>query len=134
MPRRSGQWVRALDAREKALVEATCARFIEEVLKPRFLLPQIVPSQFSYKVDLGGRWRGKRYIFHARYRSGLPETLGREFHQPYTALLLNERHLRDLRFDLQWMRATGRWHSAELALPLHAALELIETEELFWPP
>jgi hypothetical protein len=64
---------------EKVVITVTCQRFIDEVLKPRFL-PAIHPTQFNYPIDiLLGKWHGNRYRFVQRNRSGQPETLGEEF-------------------------------------------------------
>jgi hypothetical protein len=62
---------------EKAVITVACQRFIDEVLKPRFL-PTIRPTQFNYPIDILGKWHGNRYRFVQRYRSGQPETLGEE--------------------------------------------------------
>jgi hypothetical protein len=69
---------------EKARITAACERFIEQILKPRFL-PAIVPTPFNYPVDIQGKWQGPRYRFIQRYRSGFPENLGEEFDAPSSA-------------------------------------------------
>jgi hypothetical protein len=66
---------------EKALITAACQRFIDEVLKPRFL-PTIRPTQFNYPVDILGKWQGSRYRFVQRYGSGFPENSGEAFEAP----------------------------------------------------
>ncbi len=53
---------------EKVVITATCQRFIDEVLKPRFL-PAIRPTQFNYPIDILGKWHGNRYRFVQRYRT-----------------------------------------------------------------
>lgn len=50
---------------EKAAITATCQRFIDDVLKPRFL-PTIRPTPFNYPIDLLGKWHGDRYRFLQR--------------------------------------------------------------------
>ena len=72
-----------LSAAEKVVITATCQRFIDEVLKPRFL-PTINPTQFNYPIDILGKWHGNRYRFVQRYRSGQPEDTGEEFNAPFT--------------------------------------------------
>jgi hypothetical protein len=42
-------------------ITVTCQRFIDEVLKPRFL-PTIRPTQFNYPIDILGKWHGKSEI------------------------------------------------------------------------
>ena len=67
--------VRALRPDEKAAIAAVCDRFIAETLKPRFL-PQIRPTEFNYAVDIFGKWRGSKYSFVTRYRSGFRDNAG----------------------------------------------------------
>ncbi len=106
---------------EKAVITVTCQRFIDEVLKPRFL-PTIRPTQFNYPIDILGRWHGNRYRFVQRYRSGQLETLGEEFDAPFTRLDWISRD----RFDLQWHRHTGTWFCLYRGLSLVEALKTIE--------
>ncbi len=72
-PRSSG-----LSDTEKATITVTCQRFIDEVLKPRFL-PTIRPTEFNYPIDIVGKWHGSRYRFIQRYRSDSPGRLVEEF-------------------------------------------------------
>jgi hypothetical protein len=113
---------------EKAVITATCQRFIDEVLKPRFL-PTIRPTQFNYPIDILGRWHGNRYRFVQRYRSGQPETLGEEFDAPFTRLDWISRD----RFNIQWHRHTGAWFCLHRGLSLVKALKTIETDGLLHP-
>jgi hypothetical protein len=46
--------------------------------------PVIRPTEFNYAVDICGKWRGTRYRFIQRYRSGFPENLGEEFDALFT--------------------------------------------------
>ena len=99
---------------EKVAVTAACQRFIDEILKPRFL-PVIRPTQFNYPIDIHGKWRGTRYRFIQRYRSGIPETLNEEFDSPFAAL---DWVARD-RFDIQLcLGHTGAWHCLYRGLSL----------------
>lgn len=125
-------WVRALTAEDKEAVAAACERFIAEELKPRFL-PGIRPSQFNYPVDVFGRWRGSKYSFITRYRSGFPENTGEEFDSAFTRLDHVEECLAETRFDVMWHRHTGQWRRLHSAVTLEAALRLIETEGLLQP-
>ena len=132
MARREGGWVRALTAEEKSAISARCDRFVLEVLKPRFL-PEIRPTVFNYPVDIFGKWRGGRYSFITRYRSGSPENAGKEFDAPFTRLDHREECLSGTRFDILWRRHTGRWLRQHASVTLEQALRLIATEELSQP-
>lgn len=132
MPRLERRWVRSLSREEKAAIAASCEHFIVENLKPRFL-PKIRPTQFNYPVDIFGRWRGSKYSFIERYRSGFPENAGEEFGAPFTRLDHVEEELADIRFDVMWYRHNGQWWCLHSSVPLERALRLMETEELLWP-
>ncbi|MEX2632007.1 MAG: hypothetical protein WD341_18885 [Tistlia sp.] len=135
MPKPKGSWVRVreLTKEQKAEIGAVCERFIAERLKPRFLR-RIRPTQFNYPVDILGRWRGRRYSFITRYRSGSPDNLGEEFESAFTRLDHLEGHLAELRFDVFWHRHTGQWYRLYSGVTLDEALLLIEDDELLHPP
>ena len=128
------QWVRVkeLSKEEKAAIAATCERFIADVLKPRFLA-EIRPTQFNYPVDVFGKWRGSKYSFIQRYRSGFSENLGEEFDAPFTRLDHLEEIVQEIRFDVMWHRHTGQWWRLHQSVTLDEALLLIETEGLLRP-
>ncbi len=113
---------------EKAAITATCQRFIDDVLKPRFL-PTIRPTPFNYPIDLLGKWHGDRYRFLQRYRSGFPENLGEEFDSPFARL---DRIGRD-RFNIQWYRHTEIWFCLYRGLSLAEALKIVETDQHLHP-
>lgn len=91
-------------AAEKQAIVAACDAFIRDVLKPRFL-PQISPTEWNYVVDIRGAWRAGRYRFMQRYRSGMEHNRDEEFDAPFARI---DRVGPD-RFDIYWMRHTGRW-------------------------
>ncbi|PYE99015.1 hypothetical protein BJ122_1465 [Rhodopseudomonas faecalis] len=117
-----------LSASEKAAITIACQRFIDEVLKPRFL-PTVRPTAFYYPIDIVGKWHGRRYRFIQRYRSGQPETLGEEFDAPFTRL----DWIGPDRFDLQWHRHTGTWYRLHHGLTLEQALKTIEADGILHP-
>ena len=134
VPKRESRWVRAkrLEAAEKAAIAASCDRFIAETLKPRFL-PAIRPTQFNYPVDIFGKWRGSKYSFITRYRSGFPDNSGEEFDSAFTRLDHLEECVAETRFDIMWHRHTGQWFRLFASVALEDALRLIEKEGLLQP-
>ncbi len=121
-----------LTAQQKADVSTACEAFIADTLKPRYL-PQIRPTTFNYPIDLLGRWRGRSYSFITRYRSGYPENAGEEFDAPFTRLEHREDILTEVRFDIHWMRHTGRWWPLHSGFTLEDALRQIKTQEMLGP-
>lgn len=134
MREREKRWVRvrALTTEEKAAIAIACERFIGATLKPRFL-PEVRPTQFNYPIDIFGKWRGSKYSFITRYRSGFPDNLGEEFDSAFTRLDHVEEHLAEIRFDLMWHRHTGQWWRIYSSLTLEEALQLLKTEPLLQP-
>jgi hypothetical protein len=132
MARRQRIWVKMLTAEDKAAIGARCERFIAEVLKPRFL-PEVRPTEFNYPIDIAGKWRGSRYSFSTRYRSGFPENLGEEFDAPFTRLDHAYERPAEIRFDVMWRRHTGQWWRLYPAVLLEEALRLIETDMALQP-
>jgi hypothetical protein len=128
------RWVRgkALTAQERAVVAAECERFIAETLKPRFL-PEVRQTPFNYPIDIFGKWRGSKYSFIIRYRSGFPENAGEEFNAPFTRLDHLEECWAEARFDVLWRRHTGQWWRSQPSVTLEEALRLIETEPFLQP-
>jgi hypothetical protein len=132
MAHRQGVWVKTLSANDKAAIAARCQRFIAEVLKPRFLR-EVRPTQFNYPVDIVGKWRGSKYSFITRYRSGFPDNLGEEFDAPFTRLDYACEHRAEARFDVMWHRHTGQWLRVYAAVSLDEALHSIETDMWLQP-
>jgi hypothetical protein len=134
MAKREYEWVRVkpLSQAEKTAIAAICERFIVEVLKPRFL-PEVRPTPFNYPVDILGKWRGNKYCFITRYRSGFADNAGEEFDVAVTRLDHVEEFVTAARFDVMWRRHTGRWWRLRAAVTLEEALRLIETEGILRP-
>jgi hypothetical protein len=134
LPGREGRWVRfkALLPADKSAIAARCDRFIAETLKPRFL-PTIRVAEFNYAIDIFGKWRGDKYSFITRWRSGHAHNLGDERDSAFTRLDYLEESVAETRFDIMWHRHTGQWFRLFEAVTLDEALRLMESEELLWP-
>ena len=113
---------------EKQAIVAACEAFIASVLKPRFL-PEIRPTKWNHTVDIRGAYAGGRYRFMQRYRSGMKDNLGEEFDAPFARIDRVGRN----RFDIYWMRHTGRWWRVYAGVTLAKALKILETDEILHP-
>jgi hypothetical protein len=116
------------DEAEKRAIVAACESFIRDVLKPRFL-PEIRPTQWNYVIDIHGAWAAWRYRFMQRYRSGMEHNRGEEFDAPFARVV---RVGKD-RFDIDWMRHTGRWWRLHKGVTLAEALRILETDSHLHP-
>ena len=133
MPSRVKVWTRSVkpsqvQETEKAAIVAACDAFVRNVLKPRFLA-EIRPTAWNYPVDIRGDWRGGRYRFIQRYRSGFAENRGEEFDAPFARL----DRMGPNQFDVYWMRHNDTWWPLHRNVTLREALALIETDEILHP-
>lgn len=135
MARRQYEWVRVrkLTADEKLDIARQCEELIAGFLKPTYL-PEIRPNEFNYPVDLFGAWRGSKYSFIVRFRSGFPENRGEEFNAAFARLDHDERSYDELRFDVMWHRHTGQWWRLHKSVPLSEALDLVRAGGPLIPP
>jgi hypothetical protein len=122
-------WVRALTPLRKEELTASFERLIAESFRPRYL-PEIRPATGrNYPVAIFGRWRGEKYSFVVRFRSGFPENAGEEFDAPFARL----DHYNG-RFAVMWFRHTGRWWCLRSELPLEEALAMVADDPVLRPP
>jgi hypothetical protein len=108
---------------EKRRIVAACDAFIRDVLKPRFL-PKITPTKWNYPIDIHGVWAAGRYRFVQRYRSGHENNLSEEFDAPFTRIV----RVGPDRFDIDWMRHTGKWWRLYRGVTLAEAFKIIEED------
>jgi hypothetical protein len=133
---RPRQWARQVhaprpripDAAETQAIITACETFIRDVLKPRFL-PRVTPTPWNYVIDIQGAWAAGRYRFLQRYRSGMEHNLGEEFDAPFARI---DRMDRD-RFDIFWMRHTGKWWRLHTGVTFAEALERLQTDGVLHP-
>jgi hypothetical protein len=118
----------AVDDLEKRAIVAACETFIRDVLKPRFL-PEIRPTEWNYVIGIHGAWAAGRYRFMQRYRSGMEHNRGEEFDAPFARI---DRMGRD-RFDIYWMRHTGKWWRLHAGVTLVEALRILEDDGVLHP-
>lgn len=116
------------DEAEKQAIVAACEAFIDNFLKPRFL-PQIRPTEWNYVIDIHGAWAAGRYRFMQRYRSGMEHNRGEEFDAPFARI---DRMGPD-RFDIYWMRHTGKWWRLHTGVTLAESLQILETDGVLHP-
>jgi hypothetical protein len=114
-----------LDASEKAVIVAAREAFIGDVLKPRFL-PQIRPADAMELCDRHP-WRvgGGTIPLHAALQVGHGAQSRR---RAQCALRPGPD-----RFDIYWMRHTGKWWCLHLGVTLAEALRILETDGVLHP-
>ena len=118
----------AIDDGERQAIVDACNELVRDFLRPTFL-PEIRPTQWNYPVDIRGEWRGGRYRFIQRYRSGFADNLGEEFDAPFARLDRTGPYV----FDMYWMRHTGKWWRLHSGKTLAEALHLLTTNGILHP-
>ncbi len=116
------------DEAEKQATVAAYEAFIGNVLKPRFL-PRIRPTEWNYVIDIHGAWTAGRYRFMQRYRSGMEYNRGEEFDAPFARI----DRLGPGRYDIYWMRHTGKWWRLHVGVTLAESLQILETDGVLHP-
>lgn len=134
MTKSERRWVRVreLSKDDKAAIGRRCDTFIAERLTPRFL-PEIRPTRWNYPVALHGKWRGNKYSFIIRYRSGHEDNAGEEFDFAWVRLDHDEECLAETRFHIMWHRHTGQWFPFHRSATLDEALDRIESDPMLQP-
>ena len=117
------------DEAERQLFVARCDALVRDVLRPRFLPEIRVSEQFNYCIDIRGSFRAGRYSFSQRYRSGFEDNRGEEFDRAFARI---DRMGPD-RFDIHWMRHTGKWWPLHRGVTLDRALHLMQTDGVIFP-
>ena len=113
----------------KAEVEAKATALIENVLKPRYVLPPPKDGQFNYIVDIGAKWYRNYFYFSSTYACPGPNALSPTFEAKFARM----EHLGGGRFALYFMRHTGEWVGLYDALSVDECLKAIQDDPWFVP-
>ena len=113
----------------KAEVEAKATALIENVLKPRYVLPPPEDGQFNYIADIGAKWYRNYFYFFSTYACPGPNALSPTFEAKFARM----EHLGGARFALYFMRHTGEWVGLYDTLTLDESLKAIREDPWFVP-
>jgi len=101
---------------------------IENVLKPKYVLPPEEDEQFNYIIDIGAKWYRGYFYFHMTYACPGPNALSPTFEWMFARMEL----LHDGKFALYSMRHTGKeWVGVLDALSVDECMKAIEIDEWF---
>jgi hypothetical protein len=119
----------SLPASLKAQVEAKAADLIENVLKPKHVLPPPKDSRSNYIIDIGAKWYRNYFYFFSTYACPSPNALSPTFESKFARM----EYLGYARFALSFMRHTGEWVGLYDALSVEECLKAIEDDPWFVP-
>ena len=103
-------------------------RLIDE-WRPQYLKALPEDYQFNYIVDLFTKWHRNYFYFVAKYACPGPTAISPFFEAPFTRL----EYVGGNRFNLSFMRHTGKWVEVEQELTLTKALESIRNDGFYYP-
>ena len=113
----------------KADVQARANELVETVLKPEHIKLPPADEDFNYKVDLYTKWHGSALYFCAKYRSPGPNAISPYFDTRFTRM----EYAGGDRFNLAYMRYTGKWHEMYAGLTVDECLAKVRELPHFWP-
>jgi hypothetical protein len=117
------------EATTRVQVEQKARELIDKVLKPKHIQPPPEDPGFNYVIDLGTKWHGRYFYFVAAYACTGPNAISPTFETNFARL----EHVGGGRFNLSYMRHTGKWHELFDGLTLDECLNSIRDDPWFHP-
>jgi hypothetical protein len=114
----------------KEKVTAKANEIIETVFKPRYIKPPPNNERFNYIVDMYTKWHKNCLYFCAKYACPGPNALSPFFEDSFTRLS----YMANGRFNLAYMRYTGKWWEVFSDLSMEEAFADILEQPFFHPP
>ena len=120
----------SLPASLKAEVEAKANALIENVLKPKHVLPPPQDGRFNYIIDIGAKWYRNYFYFFSTYACPGPNALSPTFESKFARM----EPLGGGKFALYAMRHTGKeWVGILDALSVDECMKAIQDDPWFVP-
>jgi len=113
----------------KLEVKKVCDEFVESVLKPRSIDPDLREDRFNYIIDIFTKWYSNYFYFCAKYRCPGPNAIEPFFETKFARMEYVDRD----RFNLSYMRHTGKWWEVYPDMSLDECIETIRDDPLFTP-
>jgi hypothetical protein len=113
----------------KTEVEARATALIENVLKPRHVLPPPKDAHFNYIIDIGAKWYGNSFYLFSTYACPGPNALSPTFESKFARM----EYLGNARFALSFLRHTGEWVGLYDSLSVDECLKAIQDDPWFVP-
>ena len=112
---------------DKHIIKNQCQPLIEK-LKAQYI-SQNPNKKYSYLADLYLQWNRGNLYFCEKRKSEKPNQVAEEFENKFLRLKCSGKD----KFDLSYMRHTGKWAVVEFDLTLKECLEMIEEIPSFHP-
>ncbi|NQE53037.1 hypothetical protein C5S29_05550 [ANME-1 cluster archaeon GoMg3.2] len=102
---------------------------IESVLKPKFIVPNPKEKRFNYIVDIFTKCYRNYFYFYAKYHSPGPNAIEPFFETGFARMEFISKN----RFNLSYMRHTGKWWEIYPDSTLDECMNAIRDEPHFMP-
>lgn len=102
---------------------------IENVLKPKHVLPPQPDERFNYITDIGAKWYRNYFYFIATYACPGPSALSPTFESKFARM----EYIGNGKFALHFLRHTGEWVGIFDALSVDESLKAIQDDAWFTP-
>ena len=113
----------------KAEVKAKADDLVESVLKPQHVKPPPKDLRWNYIIDIYTKWHRSFFYFCSTYACPGPNALSPTFESPFARM----EYVGAGRFNLAYMRHTGKWWEVYQGLTAEECLETIRDEGIFQP-
>jgi hypothetical protein len=117
----------------KVELKTKATELIDTVLEPKHVKPPPKNAKLNYIVDLYAKWHGNYFYFCAKYACPAPNALSPFFEIRFARLEFSCSVGRQSRFDLSYMRHTGKWWEIRHGLSLERCLSEVREGGLFHP-
>ncbi|HBI43351.1 MAG TPA: hypothetical protein DDY78_10925 [Planctomycetales bacterium] len=110
-------------------METKAKELIENVLKPKHVLPPKKGEQINYIIDIGAKWYRNYFYFFSTYACPGPNALSPSFESKFARM----EYLGNDKFALYFMRHTGEWVGIYDALSVDESMKAIQDDGWFVP-
>ena len=104
-------------------------RLVQNVLKPTYVKPRPKDERFNYLIDISTKWHRHFFYVVGKYYCPGPNRLSPTFETGFVRL----EYVSDGRFNVAYMRHTGKWWQIFSGLTLKKCLQIIEVNPIFFP-
>ena len=101
---------------------------VKNVLKPRYLKPPPKDKRFNYLIDISTKWHRQFFYINGTYFCPGPNRLFPTFDTGFVRM-----EYVGGRFNIAYMRHTGKWWPIFSGLTLNECLAIIKDNPIFFP-
>jgi hypothetical protein len=116
-------------ASTKSEVETKAKDLINNVLKPKHVLPPPLESRFNYITHIGAKWHRNYFYFFSTYACPSPNALSPTFESKFARM----EPVGAGKFALYFMRHTDEWVDLYDAISVDECLKAIQDDPCFVP-